>query len=447
MFVASFVFDRRTFPFQRPDLYSQFELATRLQRAQIIDAVHQVRSFPDEPRLRLWTARYNDQARQLAGGSDAEDDAQALTAALAEALERYLWFTATDYYDAPVRATEKEIAKKGAYTPVAFFAGFSEKQRLENPKRELSNDTAFLWIRGYSLVSGKKTYVPAQTVSAAQRWFTTHKEPVIRPDITTGLATWTTLVGARVRGALEVIERDAFMIMWLNQLTLPRINLAPVRAGNKKIARLIDSCERYHFKIHAVRLLTDAPAHAICAVVEDVTGHAPRYSFGIRAAQTLDHAIESAIIEALRARDRYRREFSSKSKWDPKTKAADIGHTERIYYWGVGDRWKRLSFICAGTLEEPESTPWQNDSESEYLERIAQWCRKEKYECVSVSLGKSKKNPTSLSVETVVIPQLQPIYILEHMQTLGGMRIRDVPQKFGYTPRSEPFHEEPQPFA
>jgi len=442
------MYDARRFPFGRPDLVEPFRLAEKLTRTGVIKSFYPLSNFPDEPPLSLWGAVCGgDEKNTPVGGGTWKNDTNALMACLAEGLERYLWWEERDYFVAPVRATADQIKKYGPHIAPERFAAFSAKQRKEDPRWKLEPSSVFLWIRGTSLVTGKQTYVPAQTVSAIHDAHIFKGEPLIRHRNTTGLATWPTQAGARLAGALEVIEREAYMIMWLNQLTLPRISLTKIRARSTSLSELIDSCERYRLKIHVVQLLTDAPAHAVCVVLEDQSGQAPRFAVGLKAHRSLTNAIEKGIVEALRARRWHRHQTNDGKRWSLGTSPSEVGHFDRVLYWGVAAHAKKLEFMIAGEEKDVVPAAWESDTSEQHLQRITDWCRGSGYECVSVSLGTSKKNPTPWSIEMVVIPELQPTYLEEKSQQLGGERWKSVPQHFGITPRSAPFSDEPHPFA
>ena len=444
---AKFVYDASSLTFQRPDLAEALTIAHRLQERGIVKSLRRASTLPDEPALRQWVALCGGAKGNAAGGSSVDDDEAAILATLAEGLERYLWNAQSDYFRKPECATSAEIAKRGTYIAPERFASFSKSQREQDPELQLTPATKYLWIQGESLVNGKKTFLPAQTVGGIhQHSGTSIKEPLIRGKITTGLATWPTRAGAHLAGALEVIERDAFMILWLNQLTLPRISLAPLAPKSSSLKILLDRCARYRLKVHAVQMITDAPTHAMCVVVEDISGHDPKYFLGLRAHRSLTHAIEKATLEALRGRIRYRN-WSAQNKWDPQTPLDRIGHTERVYYWGTAENSSGLDFLVRGKEIEATSAVWEDDSPEQHLDKIIAWCRTAGYECVSVSLGTSRVNPTPWHVEMVVIPELQPLHLTERRRHLGGKRLKSIPEKFGYTPRSEPFIDAPQPFA
>src|SRR3989344_4792967 len=439
------VYDLQKLPFGRYDLADPLQIAYRFKKEGILEWFGYVDPLPDEPPFRLWKGSQGKEAGKQVGGGSLTDDRAAIFAVLGEALERYLWRTQQDYFVKPIRATAAQIAHKGAFVDPNLFAAFSKQQRDSNPEWHISEDSAFLWIQGVSLITSKKTYIPAQTASVAIS--PRHeREPIIRMQTTVGLATWPTRSEARLKGVLEVIERDAYMISWLNQLTLPRVALAPLRSKYPAIDMLLKRCEQYRLKVPAIRMLTDAPTHSICVAIEDLSAHAPRFAFGLKAHRSLAEAIQGAALEALRARINYRKHFQNGGTWEPNTPVEKIGHRERTYYWGHGDNAKQLEFLIEGE-EKETSAEWENDTPEQHLQRIIDWCKKSQHECVSVSLGKSAKNPTPWSVEMVVMPDLQAKYLRESVQRLGGERLKSVPEKFGYTPRAKPYIEAPHPYC
>lgn len=431
-----------------PGFEEAAQLAALLRQHGIMRGFYPSLVFHDEPRTRQWGVVTGDGPEQHTGGAAAEDDSRALYTALAEALERYVWRDAEDYFIAPKRATVREMEKEVSYVSPSRFAGFSSEQRA-NPRLRLDEDTPFLWVRGTSLVTSKPTYVPAQVVSGSRaiRTFRGRTEPMIRPPITTGVAVWPEKSRAQLGGALEVIERDAYMITWLNQITPSRFPLDDIARNNPSLLRLVRACRRYKLEPYALRLVTDAPTYAVGVMLEDTSGTAPRFSLGLKAHYSLAQSIEGALLEALRARRAYRRHFAAGNTWDPTTPVNKIGHRDRLYYWGVPEHAEKLAFLLHGPVLPLKEEVWEKDTDKEYLARIATWCRERGYECISVSLGSSKMNPTSWSIERIIIPELQPTYLTEEQAQASGERLSDVPTRMGYIPRNEPFLAAPHPFS
>ncbi len=440
--------DSRTIPYGRSDLLEPLQRAQLLKDHGVISEFGRVYRAPDEPPTKAWYALCNEHTAHQTGGTTWESDENALYAATSEALERYIWMTQNDYFVNPTIATYREITAIGPSIAPENITGFTEAQRTRHAARILRPDAAYLWVQGISLTHSENTFVPAQIVSGiSRRHMCAPNEPIIRQQNTNGLATWPTQCGARLAGILEVIEREAYMIMWLNQLTLPRIALDTLRRLNPSLGRAVSQCERYRLKPHVIRLQTDAPTHAVAVVLEDMSGKSPRFSFGIRAHRSLPTAIEKAMCESIRAFRSYHIWENEGKSWDTTTPIETIGHRERLYYWGEPENAKRLEFLVQGPEIEVEAKEWENDTIEENLERIVQWCRTKHFNVVSVPLTHSAKNPTDLHIEMVIVPEMVPTYLNEASRQFGGERWHEVPRALGYTPRKEPFAESPHPFS
>lgn len=445
---VSIVRDRRTLAYGRGDLAELFALAQTFKERGVLESLVRATILPDEPRMRRWLAVCNDGPKHPASGATPDNDYQALIATLGETLERYLWTEANDHFVSPVRATVAEIAQHGRAIDPARFAGIAQDDRDARPALTLRHDARYLWVQAYSLTADGPVYVPAQTVTgAAVRRFENETEPLIRQSITTGVAVWPGKTQARLSGVLEIIERDAYMITWLNQIAPSRFSIESFKVGATPLAKLIERCERMHFKVHALQLLTDAPSHAVCVVVEDMSGHAPRFGFGLKAHRHIATALEGALIEALRGRTFHRVYAQAGNTWNPETPLTDIGHVDRINYWAVPEHAEKLAFFVRGPEIALPQAAWETDDAAAHLERVVAWCRTQGYECASVSIGTSALNPTSWDVESVVIPELQPTYLSEQMRQTGGTRLRSVPEHLGYTPRKHPYIDAPHPYA
>lgn len=434
-------YDLERFPLANPELEPIFAIAARMRKMGSLVFFHPVAPMVDEPRISSWLARYRENEESRAMGSAIDNDVLALTIALAEAQERHIWFQKNDYYRNTTVSPLRSMRKHAILAPERY-AGFSETQREKNVNLQITEDSVFKWIRGYSHVQGAPVYIPARTVSRHPDAHTPG-EPLIRRTITTGLATYPEKTEALLRGAMEIVERDAYMITWLNQLTLPRVDTSDLASRSPELQSLMATCARFRITVHIVRMLTDAPAHAVMAVLEDETGHAPHLSIGLKTHRNLASAAHGAIMEGLRVR-RGNRNRLLKPKQEPRP--TTIGHYDRLDYWLEGDNFKKLRFLIAGPLEKQPEAPWENDTPAEHWQRTVTWCKEKSYECASVSLTPSKANVTPWHIEMVILPELQPIHYNENLPHIGGTRLREVPTQFGYTAR-EPFLDEPHPFA
>lgn len=442
-----FIFDDAKVPYGRTDIVDLWELAMKLRDANVIKNVLPLYGLPDEPHFPHWSVECATHDSHVAGGMSLDSERDAFIPALAEAVERYIWMAKTDYFKSPQTATEAEMAARGNIVSPRQFVGFSEEQRAKNSRFTLEENSKYLWIKGHSYANNTPVWIPAQIISGYHGTHAIHsgKEPMILQPITTGLATGPTKEFALLNGALEILERDAFMITWMNQLTPPRLDLEDLAKKSAQISKLLELCRRYRLSVSAALLPTDAPTYAVCVIIEDDSGIGPNVSVGLRAHRSIENAVRGACFEALRIRQVVRRRNDTHAL-DPDKKGSDIVHVERAQYWSQAGSARRLDFLKSGPLASLEST-WENDTVEEHWQRILNWCREEKYECASVDVGASDSNVSLWKIEMVTMPEMQPMHQTEAFVYQGGKRLRSVPEKFGYVPRSEPYIDEPHPFA
>ncbi|HUO55837.1 MAG TPA: YcaO-like family protein [Candidatus Paceibacterota bacterium] len=450
---ATMVVDSKQVPFGKKSLIDASRIATLMTRAGVIDGYAPFVAREDEPRTYSWVASYvhntHSGKRKVGSGMSIENDKDALYAALAESLERHVWMNAFDYYDSPLTASASEMSQYDCIPPDKFV-GLTHEQRGQFDAINISPGDKRLWLRAHSWINHKSCYIPAEMTSPAFR-----KHPlsvnlaqsIIRPAISTGLATYPTRIGALLRGALEVIERDAYMVMWLNQLTLPQIKINELRRDNLHLDTFLCSCERYQFKPHAIQLISDAPTNIVCVILEDMRTDMPRFTIGLKAHPSLTCAFIGGLLEALRAREQVRRQPKDNIIEIQQKPISSIKSGERIAYWADKERSRKLEFMLRGNMREPTYGPWERDSEEEHWGRIVAWAKAKRYELLSVSLTKSSYNPTRWHIENVLIPQMQPMHQLEQYPFLGGDRLAAIPSQAGYTARETPFADAPHPFA
>lgn len=445
---GSFVIDRSRLPLGRDDLVRLSTIANKLKAAGVITSYQQNFGYADEPLRYNWVVRSATTDRHMAGGMSASSDEDALVAALAEALERFIWFSDTSFVDSALRMSVKEIARlEKPYVSPARFSGFSEEQRFSLPRLKIDDESEFRWIRAWSILAKEEIWAPAQIFLSGRGGYF-KDEPIIRTPITTGLATWPTREGAILRGILEIVERDAFMIAWANQLSMPRIDLEALAVKRPSLRDLVERSRRYGLEPRAVRLVTDAPTYAVCASVEDKYGQAPGLTIGLKAHYDLPRAVEGALLEALRMRQSIRRKLETDGAWDETKDPNLINHLERAHYWSDPFRAKKLEFLFGDANKDPAELGNPDCSHDDaQLEKIKSWAQLRNYEILTLSFGSSRFNVSPWQVEMVTMPELQPMHQNERYRCLSGERLREVPKMFGYDPLPESYVDEPHPFA
>lgn len=415
-------------------------VAQNLTDAGILLQLYEVPQFTDEPPFPFVHAHYGD--KQPAGGASPTSLLQAYTAALAESAERFIWRHEHDFFRRPIIASENELRRKNPIS-LSRFAGFTEEQRRDTAL-QVTPETKLLWTQAWSFTEKAWRYIPAQSVSASKK--EVGHEPRVVPRLTTGLATHVTRIRALISGALEIIERDAFMIMWLNQLSCPTFNLEKAAALSPELRTLLSAAQQYGLTVSVARLATDAPATVACAVVEDASDVGPRVTLGLGVHQKPVEAITHALLEALRIRVSIRRALRPTTDVGSIRKE-DIYHGEHVVYWLHKERYLQLRFITENKTEASLDDAWENESEEIYWNRLVSWCTERNYDVLSVDLGISRKNVTPWHIQYVVIPQMQPMHLIEKYPCIGGTRLSEVPALCGFTPRTSVYTDEPHPFV
>lgn len=428
-------------PYRLASLKEPGQVAGILQKAAVISSFYVASNlFHDEPRLYRWMARTL--SNMISGGGSISSSSAAMYKALAEGLERHLWIIADDYFKNPKKASLKDMGSE-VIRP-EYFVGFSDDVR-NRQECKFSDESVFLWIESESLTDRKKKFVPAQIVSAkyANEVKLKHTEPIIRIAITTGLATAPTRERAILRGALEVIERDAFMVTWLNKLSMPRVVLKELAERNESIRNLVEQCKRYNLTPHAILLCTDAPVYVVCGVIEDKSGGLA-FTLGARASFSIEEAVEDSLSEALVTRTDFRNLRDNIGEEIPND-IKDFKRDDRVFYWARPENQEGVKFFISG---EEKSLVFDDSfiDDKKQLERIVSWCKSKSYELFTVDIGRSSKNPTDWHVYFTSIPEMQPVHLDERYPYFSGPRLKSVPKALGYEPAKELNMEPPHPF-
>src|SRR4029079_2166886 len=87
------------------------------------------------------------------------------------------------------------------------------------PCTRFTQSTRLSFVEGFALDDGRPAFLPAQLVYLHYG----RSEPPIGYPTSNGLACGPTLAEAVLAALLEVVERDAMMLVWANRLSLPEL--------------------------------------------------------------------------------------------------------------------------------------------------------------------------------------------------------------------------------
>jgi len=411
---------------------------------------------PDEPRgfithIDISGSNSKNRIGYSGTGLDVLDRNKTFLPALGEAVER--WALSNFTPEPKVLTRSSQSALGGTALDLATLAGFSEEQRRNGHPRytlPFRNDTQFIWMRGFSLTQKKPLWLPLQLVSLkyAHELPAHRKEPLLAPIISTGAAAGPDLASAILNGVLEVIERDAFMIYWLNSLAPEQVDIATIPDERFKKMSLL--AERYNLEAYLMDLRTDVPAHTLCTVLLDRTRIGPSVVLGTATDLDFIAAAYKSFSQTLTARAARRKLYDTYRDIVPK-ETKDLRYRSRLVFWSLPEQLEHFAFFLKGDTkayaEIARRHPFQSLGGAQTnLERLLHFFQTEKYETAYAEiLPKEIKKKVGMPVVFVKIPAFQPVYLDESLPAFSGGRLREVPRKIGKKP-AERGNTFPHPF-
>ena len=121
-----------------------------------------------------------------------------------------------------------------------------------------SPDAEIPWIKGQDLYSGKAVYIAADFV----HYPAIRAKPIVL-ESSNGASAHTDIVQAILNGLYEIIERDAFLTMWLNKIPMPILDIKTLPNDFDESVRMI---REYDMNIKLVDLTNDSRVPTVMAV-------------------------------------------------------------------------------------------------------------------------------------------------------------------------------------
>jgi ribosomal protein S12 methylthiotransferase accessory factor len=366
-------------------------------------------------------------------------------AAIGEALERYSGSYVPD--DRLVVASADDLG--GSAVRPERFALFSDAQHATPgfPFTPFSGRTVVSWIDGFSVPDGTHVHLPAQLVLMAPRRLV-RGEARIGYATSSGLACAPTLEEALLTGVLELIERDAFMLVWHNRLSLPLLDWR----GDPELVRL-DSryFEPSGLRYSAVDLSVFLAVPTVLGVVHGADRQLGAIGVGAGCAPTVAGAWRKALAEAFSVQ----RWVRDKAYEEPELigRAAAAIHTfdAHTLYYACEERARRAAFLDASPRrrDSREIAPLQGGNVLELIEQVARRLAERGVSAYGVDVTSPDVRAGGLRVVRAVVPELCALDVVEGARFLGGGRMYRAAFEAGLV--SRPFqpadlNPDPHPF-
>ncbi len=382
----------------------------------------------------------------LAGiGGAGRTRAAAASAAVGEALERY----AASYLPPSrlVVATARELGK-AAVAPERF-ALYSDRQHSTPgfPFRRFTSATRVAWVRGHELPGGCPALLPAELVFLGSAGLA--DELPIAHSTSSGLACGETREDTILRGLCELLERDAFMIVWSNSLSLPLLVAEPGTAVGS-LDRELFAPAGLHYA--AVDLSAFHRIPSVVGVVRAPAGTAGALGVGACTAPTIEQAWWKALSEAFAARSAGAKLAGLEPEQDLGPRGARVATFEdHICYHADHRNTAAAGFLDASDLRRPVGSiaGLEGCDRREWIAALCGRVESAGSSAYAVDVTSPDVAELGLTVTRVIAPELCALDVSHAARFLGGPRLYEAAAAIGLHDR--PLREadvnpEPHPF-
>lgn len=311
-------------------------------------------------------------------------------------------------------------------------------------KFKFSDNSRFYWTKVHSIVSKKQVNIPAQLAHFMHN--KRHNEPCIRISDSTGAAAGTSIEEALYKGVCEIIERDAYAIIYYNKL--PARKIAKKAIPDIEIQFLINYIERHYFDVVIFDITLDIKVPIFLCILIDKTSIGPKIIVGVKCSLFWKEAIHGAIMEALQGLNSTRELFSIKNSLGEKNFNKITNSVkpivERLLFWARPSSIAHMDFLLALPYQQPSLLQYKKyDESASFRKRLALVVQKLEETGIRDVYWKKitplNLDKFSLYAAKVVIPELQPISLDNKYLYFGGKRLYTVPVKLGL--RKSPIKE------
>lgn len=373
-----------------------------------------------------------------AGGAFDSEDARLLS--IAEGVERY----SSCVYDEEqfVWATARELGAEAV--DLTQFPSVSEAETKRTPAWVAPNvDAPMRWVRSVCMMTGAIRWIPAIAVYLHLPFASIGERFTI--PISTGCALHTDPQLAIRNALLEVIERDAVALTWLQQIRWPRLNTT-LLSDSEEVAMAMQptSTETMQY----FNATTDLGVPTVYGV--SVVPNHPTVRQVVVAVTSWD--FDSAVIKLVREgiSCRIALEHRQLERTDP---TQFFAVHDGALYMASPERSSAFDFLLDDSLgprgmAQPAQTLGTDADGAEAVRWLLDILQERGMTAYVVNMTSREVNDAGLFCVRVIVPQLMPLSFVHTTQFRGSRRLYDAPANMGYVVRrEEDLNPWPQPFA
>jgi thiazole/oxazole-forming peptide maturase SagD family component len=226
-------------------------------------------------------------------GSSARAD-EALRSSIFEAFERY----SAGVYEGPlVRGTYRDLHSNAIDPRELVLLTDEEYANAPHSYVRYDENLPLHWMSCFEISEGilSERVVPAALAILRYGW--THRDERIAPILSSGSASGETFAQAILHAQYELVERDAFLIAWLNERPVPQLEVSGF--NSPELSASLAQLRADQFQIRFADLTTDLGIPAYVAAIGHPLHPDGATVFGLGANLSPNRALERAYIEAI----------------------------------------------------------------------------------------------------------------------------------------------------
>lgn len=363
---------------------------------------------------------------------------QAMLGTVGETLERYApaFYNRSEAIESDYNHLGKPAVKPEEY------ALFHEKQ-LQREKfalKAFTSDLPLHWFPCHDLTSNHESWAPGQMIYMP---FSIDKHPIIF-NTSTGLSAHTDYYKAILGGIFEYIERDSFMITWMNQLVPERIRI------NAQLQQYLKEHFPPSYDFYLFDVKYDLGLPAVFGICKGRSEYGEFIAVGSAARSTYGEAVLKVVQEIGQATPYFRFLLNEMKDWQPREDFGDVYNFERhsILYlkrkdlWPVFDPWLQAKESREIDLYEKNDTP-----AGEVILQLVKNLAGHGYNVLIKDTTTPDIRQAGFFSVKVLIPQLVQMSGTFKYYFNGSPRLIKVPPKMGFPERTyETLNPLPHPF-
>jgi ribosomal protein S12 methylthiotransferase accessory factor len=355
---------------------------------------------------------------------------QALDSAIGEALEIYSG-SLPSYRDIV-------YARRGDLDDPALdprdLVLYRDDQYRSLPYVPYSDEATLGWVWARALGSSEPIRVPALAVYLDYN--VRSSQELLFPLSSNGLATGRSLAEVLLLALYELLERDAFVITWLNEL--PVRSFDPNSHPNRDVRDICNRMKEHGLDVHLLKLQTDQNCSVVMAMARNRSNAAPATTIGLGSDWDAGPATEKAVVELAQAHSRTTRDLRQEVNRARMRELCDNPNLvssmlDHALLYASPSATHAFDFLL-----QPEREPFEQvGSAAPPVEvRLAQLLNdlfSKGFEVYYADLTAREVSTLGLRSVRVIVPHLQPIHFGRAQRRLGGTRLFELPVELGLT--------------